>query len=64
MPRNPITRTAADRAAICDGKERLTADVAKSIQARATNREKRRTAYRCPVCRAWHIGTPPGKAFR
>lgn len=64
-PREPAApRTAADVAAICEGKAALTAEQARAVLRRPGSREKRRIAYRCPVCRAWHVGRPPPKGVR
>jgi hypothetical protein len=53
--------------AFCQGKEQLTAEVARSIVSRvgrSKSRDKRRVAYKCPFCKTWHVGTPPPKAVR
>lgn len=55
------------RLAFCAGKEPLTAELARQIvqrQGRSKSRDKKRCAYRCPFCKAWHIGNPPPKAVR
>ena len=38
--------------ATCESKIRMTAVVAK----RAARRKKGRHAYRCPICKQWHVG--------
>lgn len=45
----------------CSGKEALTWAVAKIILSRERGRAKHRSAYRCRICLAWHIGSPPLK---
>lgn len=61
-------RTAEDSpgsdAAMCSGKKCLTRDIAKTILSRDQNKGKRRVAYKCLKCNAWHIGCPPPKGLR
>lgn len=50
------------KVAMCDGKVALTAKRALEIIKRdgfSKSRDKKRSAYRCPVCRAWHVGQAP-----
>lgn len=37
----------------CDGKEAMSAQIAK----RAAKRKKGRNAYRCTNCKRWHVGS-------
>lgn len=43
----------------CAGKEPLSRAVAQAIVRRKDG--KTRNAYRCPICRRWHVGSPPGR---
>lgn len=52
------------RAAMCEGKAPLTWCEAIAILARYRSREKRRSLYHCPMCRAWHLGRHPKKIRR
>lgn len=46
----------ADRAALCDGKDQLSAAVAQRIVNRWRAKHARSgNAYRCQVCGAWHV---------
>lgn len=45
-----------DVLAMCEGKEKLTFERAKHIAGKKT---KRRSFYKCPFCRRWHVGTKP-----
>jgi hypothetical protein len=62
----PVSRQGL--AAFCDGKEKLTAELARKIikgrGPRSKSRDKRRSSYKCPFCQHWHIGNPPPKAVR
>ena len=40
------------RRATCESKIRMSAQIAK----RAARRKKGRHAYRCPICKTWHVG--------
>lgn len=46
------------RAAMCNGKTPLEWAQAKAILDRTPRKGRTKTAYHCPVCRAWHIGGP------
>ena len=58
---------AADRLiqakAQCTNKIGMSQRLAKEIAARSTNRDKKRSAYLCPICNAWHLGQHP-KRFK
>lgn len=47
----------AERRAQCDGKEKLAADIAKSIALKHRKRGRQSTAYKCRYCKSWHVGT-------
>lgn len=49
------------RAAMCAGKHKFASMGAARLVARQQGRrEQNVNAYRCPVCRCFHIGTPAG----
>ena len=50
----------AGRAAMCEGKAVLTWASAKAVLDRDKGNGRKRVAYRCPVCRGWHLGKPEG----
>jgi hypothetical protein len=45
--------------AACDGKEAMPPSVAKKAADRMRKRGIPATAYPCPFCHAWHVGTRP-----
>lgn len=45
------------RAAMCEGKPALTWAKVVAVKARM-GRRRAAVAYHCPVCRAWHVGSP------
>jgi hypothetical protein len=52
---------------MCQGKAAMSAEQARDVIRRADrskSRDKRRMAYKCPCCRAWHVGSPPPKGAR
>lgn len=51
-------------AAMCVGKEGLTWVQAKAILDRTPRKGRTKTAYHCPVCKAWHLGSPMRKRKR
>lgn len=51
-------------AATCTGKDGLTWAQAKGILDRRSAKERGFVAYHCPICRAWHVGSPPRKQRR
>jgi len=44
--------------AMCAGKDPLTWAQAKAILERTPRKGHKKTAYHCPLCKAWHIGNP------
>lgn len=44
--------------AMCHGKEPLTWAHAKAILDRTPRKGRKKVAYHCPICRAWHVGSP------
>ena len=40
----------------CTGKAPLTWAVAVNLLARDKWRDRKRSLYHCPICRAWHLG--------
>lgn len=46
------------REVTCDGKVKLTQDVARAILKRKS--DDKRVAYRCPFCGGWHLGNKSG----
>ena len=57
-PEKRVDESAQIRAAMCESKDGLTYEQALQIIRRHRTKEKGRIAYKCPKCRAWHIGTP------
>ncbi len=49
-------KTAMARAAMCEGKDRLSPEKARQIAARMTRKDRRVDAYHCAICNCWHVG--------
>lgn len=47
----------------CQGKDALDAARARKVARRMRARGRIVAAYRCPVCREWHVGRPPPKGM-
>lgn len=41
----------------CEGKVRLTWQRANQINQRERSKDKGRSAYRCSICKGWHLGS-------
>jgi hypothetical protein len=59
-----MTPAEVRNASMCQGKRALTYCEAVAIPKRSTPYGKNRAKYRCPVCRAWHLGQHPKKIKR
>jgi len=49
------------RAAQCQGKDKF---IGYAAATRVAKRQKHKgvAAYKCPICKSWHVGTSPKKA--